>query len=102
MPFFTYSQNNSGGDFRGPHYVIVEAPNSLVADAIAEGHGVYFWGTDDERDCACCGDRWSQAYGLGDPEPMIYGSPAAEYPNHRYGRAGVTVIHYLDGREVRI
>lgn len=60
MAYYTYSQNNSGGDFTGPaHYVIVEADSPRIADAIAEDKlGLYF---DGAGDCDCCGPRWSGA-----------------------------------------
>jgi hypothetical protein len=71
MAFFHYSQNNSGGSWSGPTDVIVEAPNASAADSIAEYRaGVYF---DGSYDCSCCGNRWSEAYGEGDPEPNIFG-----------------------------
>jgi hypothetical protein len=85
--FYTYRQNNSGGFFRGPTTVIVEADSAAEANDIAENsEHVYFDGcaTDDEgndigRDCSCCGDRWSRAYeGDGTDTPQIYGEPAVE------------------------
>jgi len=36
--FFTYYQNNSGGSFVGPHFVIIEADSNSEADYIAENH----------------------------------------------------------------
>ena len=61
MPFYEFCQNNSGGSFTGPAIrVFVEADSPAEADAIAEYHGIYFdpWY---ERDCDCCGTRWSPA-----------------------------------------
>lgn len=62
MAFFTYVQNNSGGDFvtndSVAHYVIIEAVNAAQANEIAETIGIYFNGCDAGIDCYCCGDRW--------------------------------------------
>lgn len=102
--FWTYSQNNSGGGFHYDlhdgigHYVIVEAHDVRHADRIAEGIGLYFGG---QGDCSCCGDRWYEAYGSGDEEPMLYGVPLAEEGgdwryDHEEGRPYV-FVHYLDG-----
>lgn len=70
--FYTYCQNNSGGYYDGPHYVIVEAISRDEADIIAEDNGVYFDGCSSGRDCNCCGDRWSR-YSEESDVPEIYG-----------------------------
>jgi hypothetical protein len=57
--FYEYRQNNSGGDYIGPIRLIIEAPNYVVANEIAEKNGVYWNGVRDGKDCPCCGDRWS-------------------------------------------
>lgn len=58
--FYKFDQNNSGGEFNGPKYVIVEADDEDEAMEIAVGDGdVYFDGVDKGIDCPCCGDRWS-------------------------------------------
>lgn len=44
MAWFTYNQNNSGGAFSGPAFIIVEANNAAEADARALEHDVYFDG----------------------------------------------------------
>lgn len=60
--FFTYTQNNSGGFFKGDYkYVIVEAYDHDHADTLAEGFGLYFDGVSRGLDCECCGDRWGRA-----------------------------------------
>lgn len=83
MAFYTFYQNNSGGFFTGPaQYVIIEAPNSAAANALAESNGLYFDGVHDRRDCACCGDRWYRAVANDtdtNDKPMIYDSVAEEY-----------------------
>lgn len=62
MPFYYYSQNNSGGKFRVDenlaNYLYVEADSAEAADRKASGFGVYF---DGYGDCECCGRRWSEA-----------------------------------------
>lgn len=83
MPFFTYSQNNSGGSFvtndRVCQYVIVEANNVAEADTVAEGLGVYFDGVETGVDCDHCGNRWWPADGRGTEKPEIYGENPAEH-----------------------
>lgn len=95
MPFFTYHQNNTFGEFDGPHYVIVEAPTAAEADYIAINHTcIYFDGCDDGRDCPCCGDRWYRAWGDGESVPMIYGDTLDATPYTNY------MVRYTDGRVV--
>lgn len=78
--FFTFGQNNSGGGFHGPEYVIVEAPDAETANARAEQlAGVYFDGVCAGLDCQCCGDRWERVSNFdGQEEPLIYGEPPAD------------------------
>ena len=79
--FYTYSQNNSGGNFTGPAtYVIVEAKNAKFANVIAEENGIYFDGCSSGRDCSCCGDRWSRQWNDkdGTEKPEIYGKEIKE------------------------
>ena len=81
--FYTYKQNNSGGNYIGPHYLIVEANSAKEANRIAEDNGAYF---DGEGDCQCCGDRWNMPWGdeCGNAEPMIYGQSIRTYkPEYR-------------------
>lgn len=60
MRWFEYHQNNSGGSFNKEmgYTLWVEADDPLLANNIAEEHGVYFNGCDNGYDCTCCGDRW--------------------------------------------
>ena len=74
MLWFTFRQNNSGGFYIGPKYVIVEATSSFIANALAEENNVYFHGCSKGIDCNCCGDRWSKAFqNDGEEKPMIFG-----------------------------
>lgn len=106
MPFFTYSQNNSGGHFDRSledgitDYVIIEAIDDKDADEKAERIGLYFGGVEKGFDCECCGDRWYPAYYTdADPEPMIYHQTLAEYCDSVSARTKDTVcVHYDDGR----
>jgi hypothetical protein len=68
MPFWEFSQNNSGGSFdkKMGHSIYVEADSADEANSRAEGVGVYFNGCVTGGDCPCCGDRWHAAYG--DPD----------------------------------
>lgn len=62
--FYEFRQNNSGGSFDVDdilcHIVVIEAESAEQANAIAKDLGIYFNGTEDETDCPCCGDRWSE------------------------------------------
>lgn len=78
--FYSFHQNNSGGNFiyqdndALTHYVIIEADSADDANERAESIGIYFDGVDSDRDCPCCGDRWdrvSREYGT--EVPMVYG-----------------------------
>lgn len=118
MPFFHFSQNNSGGDFvldeaAGlTHHVLIEARDAIDANYKLLAIGGYFNGVGDGLDCPCCGDRWSELFDRkeGDDQPLIYGEAPAEAasPEDRQGRrrilwmpAGKEVcVHYADGRKV--
>ncbi len=101
--FYEYCQNNSGGSFhviedKGiGHYVVVEATSAAEADVRAEQIGLYFDGCSTERDCRCCGDRWSEARGdEGTEEPTLEGKPLEAYRSS--GRRELAFVHYMDGR----
>jgi hypothetical protein len=74
--FYTFNQNNSGGFFEGPEYLIVEANSATEANSIAQEYcDVYFNGVNDGIDCDCCGDRWYPVYESdGSDVPSIYGN----------------------------
>lgn len=109
MPFFEYHQNNSGGGFDidadkgiGP-VVIIEADSAHAADSRAIDLGIYFDGCESGLDCSCCGDRWSAAWGDGDPIPSQYGLPLTDADVTRYGKwapegTPEAFVHYADGR----
>lgn len=103
MSFYHYSQNNSGGGFvydkdRGiSHHVVIEAASAEEADMLAESIGLYF---DGDGDCPCCGDRWSNAYGEGDPVPSVYSEPLTDAWRPSYGKwikGPECYVHYLSG-----
>jgi hypothetical protein len=109
--FFTYDQNNSGGDFtfdakKGISCdVIIEAANATDANLRAEEIGLYFDGVSDDMDCGCCGDRWYRAY-EGTEKPEKYGEEVVA--SSVFEGKGLSIkwikngpngyIHYLDGR----
>lgn len=105
MPFFHYSQNNSGGFFQVipaagiSQHVIVEARDAKDADERAEGIGLYF---DGSGDCECCGTRWSSLSDWstreGTSEPMIWDTPAERYRTGWSECRPAVFVHYLDGR----
>jgi len=77
--WYDFRQNNSGGYFNGPRYVLVEADGYEEANAMAQKAGVYF---DVTRDCPCCGPRWSRATEWDDDDPqsgVIWPSDFAGY-----------------------
>lgn len=103
--FWDIWQNNSGGSFHFDeaagitHFVVVEANDVYHATARAEEIGLYWNGCDAGRDCSCCGDRWSEPYGKGTDEPMVYGKPVAKATGFKWMKEGKeTCVHYLDGR----
>lgn len=107
--FYTFNQNNSGGDFDFDkvagitHYVIIEADSADEANAKALEIGLYF---DGAHDCPCCGNRWSEVWGgYGVSEvPSIYEEPIETYlagDSMRWMEPGAEiVVHYADGRMV--
>jgi hypothetical protein len=104
--FFAFSQNNSGGSFTHHpeagigYYVFIEARDAREANRKAEEIGIYFDGCDSGVDCGCCGDRWHEVCGAGDPVPSAYGTPVestgAIKNQERWGLK--SYIHYMDGR----
>lgn len=77
--FYTYRQNNSGGVWVGPQYVIIEADRvEDIPESTFDAAGMYFNGCDSGRDCDCCGDRWSEYASEGTETPQIYGTEIQE------------------------
>lgn len=106
MPFYTFTQNNSGGSFIFDgeagisHYVIVEAEDHSDANRKAEEIGLYFHGA---GDCPCCGNRWCEAWqGEGDQSPEVYGEPVetASFLTKWMAHNPEVFVHYTDGRIV--
>ena len=98
--FYTYSQNNSGGSFIGPHHVIVEADSARQANSIAQDHDVYFDGVEFGVDCECCGDRWIRIEkdSEGKQSPMIWGNTDIQQTlNVSWIRDSSAIVVYLDG-----
>lgn len=107
--FYTYYQNNSGGNYQEDHehgiscYVIVEAGSPGEANDKAERIGLYF---DSDMDCECCGPRWSRKRVSTDAReiPNVYGCPVAEldFDNDNLFKTiednPEGYVHYLDGR----
>jgi len=74
--FYTFRQNNSGGYYSGPQYIIIEAADAEEANERSQSTQIYFDGaSNDGPDCPCCGDRWYRAYSndKGTDQPEIYG-----------------------------
>ena len=83
--FYTFVQNNSGGYWNGPHYVIIEAFDANHANEIAVDNEIYFNGCASGNDCSCCGDRWYpvEEY-TGSEKPEIWGEPLENYNPEKY------------------
>lgn len=106
--FYTYNQNNSGGNFEVndnvKHYVIIEAHNAKSADKKAESIGIYFDGVAKGIDCPCCGDRWDKTndpdFGIeGTKKPEIWGESASEYIKaHRMFWEKEAIVYYKNGK----
>jgi hypothetical protein len=99
--FYTYSQNNSGGSFIGPYFVIVEADSARQANSIAQDHGVYYDGVEFGDDCECCGDRWEpiEKDSEGTLSPMIFGNTDIQQTlNERWWTSDSSaIVVYHDG-----
>lgn len=108
LRFYTYVQNNSGGTFTFDesagitHVVIVQAADCQEANYRAKRIGLYF---DGDRDCLCCGPRWSDIWrdDDGTDGPTVYGDPLPVWAHSPYftkwmgqGRPEV-FVHYADG-----
>lgn len=102
--FYTFSQNNSGGDFYInkdvgiAEYVIIEAQTADEANDKFRDLG-------DKCDygfhsyCSCCGERWYdvdeyEAY----DEPSVYGGSVKSALEGSYGMRKNAYIHYYDGK----
>lgn len=104
LKFYTFNQNNSGGNFDNDEstgqYVIIEAHCADEANDIAEQKGLYFDGVDSGIDCDCCGDRWHTVdEHSGCIVPSIYGSPIVFDSNTM---AHGIVIHTYNGERYKI
>lgn len=111
MKYFTYGQNNTGGNFVYDNvkgiatYVMIEAESADKANQKAEELGLYWNGVDTSSDCDCCGDRWYPASSdaEGDIRPSIYGMPVQfltiKNDLIKWHKEGYECfVHYADGR----
>ena len=105
--FYTYQQNNSGGEFshvpdKLSHCVVVEANSAGEANQRLLALGGYFDGVSEDRDCDCCGDRWypcSESDGAGVPS-LCGGTPLVDVVDVWDWMDGdpAVYVHMLDGR----
>ena len=81
MPWFQFRQNNSGGSFVGPTYVLIEAATPEEANHRAESKTEIYFDDDYDIDCPCCGQRWYRVsyYEKGTEVPSIYDMPVESY-----------------------
>lgn len=84
--FYTFQQNNSGGRFRGPQYVCVEANSLQEAEERFDELDL------DRSYCECCGPRWPTAWDEDEltETPTVYGEPLES-------RQGEWLVYYLNG-----
>lgn len=104
MTFYTFWQNNSGGEYDSngnvEELVIVEADTAADANEFAESVGVYFNGVDKDIDCDCCGDRWSPVEDEnGRDVPTYCERPLTKFTSKRM-RSTSAVVYYKNGRKV--
>ena len=94
--FYLFRQNNSGGVFVGPVYVVVEAESADEAWTIAiRDTEVYM---DDGTDCECCGPRWLWF----DDQWYLQRAPVGVIANELKKRGRSFAIYPLDGPVCRI
>ena len=97
LKWFTYTQMLVGKRYKIndkiAHYVLIQANNFSDANNIAERIGIYFEGSDDNRDCRCCGDRWFRNFESGDSVPKINGDTVDINNN---------TVTLTDGKEFRV
>lgn len=108
MPFYCYDQNNSGGSFDFDKNlscsVIVEAANADEANSKAKDIGIYFNGSDNDRDCSCCGDRWNSVDEYNaklqpcrDDTPVFVNETNKQYSWSVRKGTYKAIVHYADG-----
>lgn len=99
--FYSFRQNNSGGSFYGPTYVIIEARSATEANSVAEEKaGVYFSG---RGDCRCCGKRWYEvSEDDGDDVPsLMKGAPIDTFKDTWADPKYYVKVYYFDGSTKR-
>lgn len=104
MAFYTFWQNNSGGEYDADgnveELVIIEADNAGAANEFACIVGVYFGGVRKGIDCDCCGDRWSPVEDEnGRDVPTYCERPLTKFTPKRT-RSTSAVVYYKNGRKV--
>jgi hypothetical protein len=100
--FYEFKQNNTGGSFdvddKLCNRLFIEANSRTDAIFKAEELGIYFNGTQNGRDCSCCGDRWyepddgtdlASGYSVG-----VYGNQpnAEDVWNERYSKFQISEL----------
>ena len=101
MKFYTFPQNNAGGEWDKilGYTVIIEAETPEKANEKAEEIGIYFDGVDNDIDCECCGDRWCRVedeYDEIDPEKLK--DFVEEIKAYQKNWELSSTIYYADGR----
>jgi hypothetical protein len=103
--FYSYVQNNSGGNFIGKHrLIIIEASTAEEANNKALLTDIYFDGVDDGIDCDCCGDRWYRCgQSEGDKVPSLHGISLL---NRKFDESmqhwSPAIIYFKDGTQYEV
>lgn len=109
MPFYHFRQNNTGGSFDYDRdlgitvNVVIEGDDADDITERAAKIGLYWDGCQYEKDCPCCGDRWSRPWAEHlDEHPMVYGEPVGSV-TYTYGKPlrdgkNNICVHFADGR----
>lgn len=110
LQWFSYHQNNSGGDFIVDEddliapYVIIQATDGEDANRRALMHGLYFDGIEKGRDCECCGDRWYAVWrddeGMGEPTAYTHEPLEETVDGYWFAKPGdlVAVVVHVSGQ----
>lgn len=99
--FYVFHQNNNYGKYLAPaREVAIEADSEDAAREIYRNiEGVYFKNTSD-KDCACCGPRWSQNGFEYTPEEFAtYLDDRRDYMVWLSPKVPLMLIQYADGSQ---
>lgn len=79
MKWYIFRQNNSGGKWKGPSVVYVQAKDADEANDLAVESGVIYFDNECRIDCECCGPRWTEASDWYDWDSITFVTPHDVY-----------------------